>query len=153
MPVYADAETIVKENLQLIAEGKKAPVRAIGRLTDDQLREVNRVRAGFGLFPLEDGEILFMGRHHYESRCIKDSYTIHDAWLQIESALSATSEVLINAFQTTLQNTVERDDGYGHKVHDRGVLECTKRKPKAEIFSAMPRGDGKYNGKNKKSAR
>ncbi|TAM49722.1 MAG: hypothetical protein EPN57_25020 [Paraburkholderia sp.] len=42
---------------------------------------------------------------------------------------------------TTVQSTVLRDDGYGAMVRDEAVLELYARKPRAELFSVIPKGD------------
>ena len=44
---------------------------------------------------------------------------------------------------TTLENPLGRADGYGNTVHDRAVFECTTKKPRAELFSVMPKGDSR----------
>lgn len=83
-------------------------------------------------------EILYMGRHHYNSRAIKDGYTIDDLLKQIESALSESSVVENNK---VLKNINLRDDGYGNMVEDRAVFEMTAKRPKMELFSVIPKGD------------
>ena len=45
---------------------------------------------------------------------------------------------------TALKNPVQRNDGYGNNVNDLGILELTQRKPRAELFSVIPKGDGKF---------
>jgi hypothetical protein len=37
----------------------------------------------------------------------------------------------------------ERDDGYACRVRDKAVLELTARKPRIEVFSVIPVGDGR----------
>jgi hypothetical protein len=89
---------------------------------------------------IESREIVFIGRHFYASRA-KDGYTIGDMWTQIKAALSAESVVFANPKMTALESPVGRADGYGNTVHDRAIFECTQRKPRAELFSVIPKGD------------
>lgn len=42
---------------------------------------------------LEQNEILYIGRHHYESRVVRDGCNIDDLLKQIESALSDKSRI------------------------------------------------------------
>ncbi|MBC7907461.1 MAG: hypothetical protein H7Y60_12050 [Rhodospirillaceae bacterium] len=148
MPIYPDAEAIIKTNLALIEAGQRAPVRQIGRLTDVQHHQINCVRVSLNLPPLADPEVVYMGRHHYNSRS-KDGYLIHDMWLQIEAALHASAMVNITSRLTSLQATVCRHDGYGNVVYDMAILELTQRKPRAELFSAIPKGDENKPGSKK----
>jgi hypothetical protein len=96
--------------------------------------------ARVGLQKIESREIVFIGRHFYASRA-KDGYTIGDMWTQIKAALSAESVVFANPKMTALESPVGRADGYGNTVHDRAIFECTQRKPRAELFSVIPKGD------------
>ena len=40
-----------------------------------------------------------------------------------------------------LESCVERDDGYGNRVIDWAVLECSMRFPRPELYSVIPKGD------------
>ena len=124
----------------MIANGQRPKVVSIGTLTAQQHADVNAHRAREGLPPLGDPEILFLGRHLYNSRH-KDGYTIDDMIEQIVSALSIDAEVVPTQKMTGLRNPIPRADGYGNQVHDLAVLELTARRPKAELFSVIPRGD------------
>jgi hypothetical protein len=42
---------------------------------------------------------------------------------------------------TALEAGERRNDGYGNMVRDRAILELTQRKPRAELYSVMPKGD------------
>ncbi len=140
MPLHPHSLELIRANLLLIAAGERASVVSIGRLTPVQHAEVNAHRAREGMPALQEPEILFLGRHLYNSRN-KDGYTIDDMIAQIVSALSEASEVVPTQKMTGLRNPVPRPDGYGNQVHDVAILELTARRPKAELFSVIPRGD------------
>ncbi len=140
MPLYPDAKTQIIANLQVIATGGRASLIAIGVFTEQQFADLNAVRRGLGLHQIESLEIVFIGRHIYASRS-EDGYTIDDMALQIESALSSDAVVFANAKMTAMNNTHARVDGYGNRVFDRAIFECTQRKPRAELFSVIPKGD------------
>lgn len=40
-----------------------------------------------------------------------------------------------------IDNPIPRADRYGNLVKDRGIFEMTAKKPRAELFSVMPKGD------------
>ncbi len=115
-------------------------VVAIGELTAAQLLAFNTVRAALNLPPIS-AEIVFLGRHVYNSRIANDGYTIDDVLDQITSALDVSAEVHASAKMNALQNPQHRTDKYGNRVLDRGVLECTARHPRPELFSIIPMGD------------
>ncbi|MGX5723308.1 hypothetical protein [Shinella zoogloeoides] len=140
MPLYKDAEKAIAENLLRLSLGERAPMIAIGHFTEVQFAELNVQRAAVGLHLLEDNEILFIGRHLYESRS-RDGYTRDDMIEQILSAVSPTSVSFTSEIVTFTQNPNPRSDGYGNMVNDRAVFEMTKKKPKAELYSVMPKGD------------
>ena len=140
MPVYAGAKNIILENLSLLIKGGRAPLIAIGCFTNEQMNDVNAVRRGLNLHEIESSEIVYIGKHHFTSRSA-DGYTIEDMWHQIESALDARSVVTANRGMTSMQNPFARIDGYGNQVKDRAIFELTQRKPRAELFSAIPKGD------------
>jgi hypothetical protein len=68
---------------------------------------------------------------------------------QIESALSSAPVVFANPTMTRMDNLQARADGYGNRVHDRAIFECTQRKPRAELFSVIPKGDDQKPPKKK----
>lgn len=141
MPLYSNAIQIIEENLNALANGNRPKFAAIGSFTQQQFDDINAYRTSLNLPPLEQNEILYMGRHHYESRIIRDGYKIKDLILQIQSALSENSVVIMNARMTAIENPTPRDDGYGHQVTDRAIFELTSKKPRAELFSTIPKGD------------
>jgi hypothetical protein len=140
MPLYPDANTQIITNLQAIAAGGRASLIAIGVFTEQQFADLNAVRRGLGLHEIESREIVFIGRHIYASRS-KDGYVIDDMVRQIESALSPDALVFANLKMTAMNNPQFRADGYGNRVFDRAIFECTQRKPRAELFSVIPKGD------------
>lgn len=140
MPLYADAEDRIRFNLSKIQSAERAPLIAIGVLTDTQFEQMNVRRAAFDLHLLEQNEIVFIGKHLFNSR-IRDGYTVDDIIDQIVSALSGASVVNISATWSRIDNPNPRMDRYGNSVNDRGVFEMTSKKPRAELFSVMPKGD------------
>lgn len=112
----------------------------IGCFTDVQFAAINASRAAMDLHLLEQNQIVFMGRHLHASRS-KDGYHVDDIVLQIISALSADALAHLDSFVSYTQNPHARDDGYGNQVNDRAVFEMTARKPRAELYSVMPKGD------------
>jgi len=140
MPLYEDAEDRIRYNLLKIQSGEKAPITNIGFLTENQFNQLNLLRSNINLHLLEQNEIIFIGKHLFNSR-IKDGYTIDDIIAQIVSALSSNSVVDISTSWSRIDNPVARADGYGNSVNDRGVFEMTAKKPRAELFSVIPKGD------------
>lgn len=140
MPLYHDAQDKIRYNLQKIQSGDRAPLVAIGYLTDFQFEQMNLRRAALSLLLLEQNEIIFIGKHLFSSRA-KDGYTIDDVIDQIVSALSDHSVVNISPTWSRIDNPTPRPDRYGNNVMDRGVFEMTAKKPRAELFSVMPKGD------------
>lgn len=140
MPLFPDAEPLVRLNLSMIAAGLRPGFVVIGRLTNAQHAAINAGRLHQGLPILQNPEVLYLGRHHYTSRS-RQGYGVDDMWLQIASALDATSTILITSRMTALQNPNRRDDGHGNMVNDRAILALTAHKPRAELFSVIPKGD------------
>jgi len=142
MPLNPDAVKIIRANLELLKEGGRPKVVSIGYLTQEQHKAINALRDKEGKPRLESPEILFMGRHMYASRS-DDGYTIDDIIAMIESALCNESEAVPHAKMTGMINYKHRTDAYGNKVQDLAVLELYARRPKAELFSVIPKGDTK----------
>ncbi|WP_204526586.1 hypothetical protein [Cronobacter sakazakii] len=139
VPLYDNAKPTLRAHIEAIQRGEKVPVIVIGELTEEQFNEIRKMQLEKELPLLESKEILYLGKHNYNSRT-KDGYCIEDIILQIESALSPDS--IVNATRgTILENPHPRIDGYGNAVNDRAVLEMTSRRPKTELFSVMPKGD------------
>jgi hypothetical protein len=140
MPLYIGARSLIRANLQALKEGRRAPIIAIGVLTDRQRDAINEKRVGSGWKPVE-AEILFVGRHIYQSRVRRDGYTLDDVVDQIANALDAVALVVAPSKMTAIENPNVRSDGYGNQVRDRAIFECSARHPKVELFSVIPRGD------------
>jgi hypothetical protein len=83
---------------------------------------------------------LFIGHHHFKSR-FAQGYTIDDMVCQIQSCTDADANVILTKGMTVLRSATLRPDGYGNFVRDDGVFELTRRKPRIELFSVIPRGD------------
>jgi hypothetical protein len=86
-------------------------------------------------------EVVFLGGHIYESRVVRDGYTIDDVIVQIESGMDSGSVVLKAPSMTAMENPSPRADRYGNTVRDRIVFECTARHPRPELYSVVPKGD------------
>lgn len=138
MPLYDNAIDTIRANLEQLQNGKRPRFQAIGKLTDEQLETINQKQIEKGFPVVQCNEILYMGRHHYESRVIRDGYQINDLIKQIESSLAESSVIENNK---VLKSTVLRDDGYGNMVEDWAVFEMTAKRPKIELFSVIPKGD------------
>lgn len=136
-----DVDSQIRENLNCIDRGDRAKFITIGYFTDIQFRDINNYRAKYNLPALLSNEIIYMGRHHYNSRVIRDGYSIDDLIEQIKNSLNKDSVVVINKKGSCLQSAHARDDGYGNTVTDFAVFEFTAHKPKAELFCVVPRGD------------
>ncbi|KGQ43085.1 MULTISPECIES: hypothetical protein [Pasteurellaceae] len=131
----------IRNNLEKIAKGQRVEFLTIGYFTQKQFDEINDYRNANGLPALLSKEIIYLGKHHFESRVVKDKYSIDDLIKQIESALKNDSEIEINSGRTGLRSTILRDDGYGNQVTDIAAFELTAKKPKAELYSVIPKGD------------
>jgi len=140
MPLLANAATLIRNNFDQIGKGGRARLASNGMLTDEQLDEINKNRAEEGLTPIT-AEVVFIGRHIYESRIVKDGYSIEEVIEQISSALDSGAVVLRTRKMTAMENPLERVDGYGNRVRDRAIFECTSRHPRPELFSVVPKGD------------
>ena len=140
MPLYANATSALRSNLEQIRDKKKVKIVPIGVLTAKQLRDINAGRVVQGLHPIVE-EVVFVGAHIHKSRIVGDGYTIEDVIDQISSAMDEAAVVLDAPYMTVMENPNQREDRYGNLVRDRVVFECSARHPRAELFSVMPKGD------------
>ncbi|RLK29119.1 hypothetical protein C7417_5496 [Cupriavidus plantarum] len=77
----------------------------------------------------------------HQSRVVRDGYTIEDVIVQMRTALDTSAVVQASSKMTTVRSVVPREDGYGNTVQDMAILELTSRKPRAELYSVIPKGD------------
>jgi hypothetical protein len=140
MPLYDNAEQLIRGNLSVIKRGKKPNAVVVGYLTDVQMAAINTYRRSRSWEPIER-DIVFVGTHIYDSRVVKDGYSEDDLIAQIKSALSATCKYIPTQKMTVLQNPTPRESGYGCWVKDELTLECSTRHPRSELYSVVPRGD------------
>lgn len=131
---------MLRENLQRLQVGKGPRLVVIGFLTQTQVDEINAKRSTEGLPPIS-AEVVFVGKHLFNSRVVEDGYSIDDVIDQIESGMAGSSVVASNPARAMIENPVPRADRYGNLVSDRVVFECTGRYPRAELFSVTPKGD------------
>lgn len=141
MPLIKDARDIIRASLQMLAENEKPRVVTIGFLTQVQHNAINAFRIYHGLHELVSPEVVFLGRHLYRSRAGNDRYSIEDILDQIESAMSETAVVIASHKMTAQRNSVARYDRYGNTIHDEAIFELSQRRPKAELYSVIPKGD------------
>ena len=142
MPLHPNGENRIRRNLQAVKAGNRPQRARIGYLTDVQLNSINAHRRA-NLLPEIAAEITFLGKHVYESRCVQNGYSIEEVILQITRALDETSIFRPVRSWTTLRNPEPRVEKGGNRVHDEVVLECTSQAPYPELFSVVPRGDGR----------
>jgi len=140
MPLYENAERLIRSNLSVVARGIRPRAVVIGELTDKQLADVNAQQRLRNL-PEMNNHIVFVGLHMHGSRCIRDYYTIDQILDQIKSAISERSKLIKTFNRTVIENPIKRDDGLGNWVNDKAVLECTAKFPSMELSSVIPRGD------------
>jgi hypothetical protein len=149
MPLYADGLKKIRRNLTRVQVGERLKVVRIGYFTAEQLTGINKARTAQGL-PSLCSEIVFHGRHMYHSRCVENGYTIDQVLEQIQSAFSNASIVDSSSPSTVIRNPNARVDHEGKLVRDEAVFECTGRYPNADLFSVVPRGDGRLRPKKAK---
>lgn len=141
MPLLPDAADIIRANLLLLANGERPKVVTIGEFTDEQFALINEQREKHKLPVLGSKEIVFMGSHLHRSRIVQNHYTVDDVIDQIVSALGEDSMVIATTKMTALKVKEPRADRYGNHVRDEAIFEMTQRRPKAELFSVIPKGD------------
>ena len=139
MPLFDDATRLMRVNFEQIKKGIKARIVVIGCLTADQLAMLNAERAKQKL-PAMNAEVVFMGRHIYDSRITRDGYTVDDVIAQITNAMDGNSTFHANPKMNALVSPTVRDDGYGNQVIDTAVFECTAKYPRPELYSVIPKG-------------
>jgi hypothetical protein len=85
MPLNDNALVLIRSNLEAIQKGQRVKPVVIGTLTKAQLDAINKQRAAHSI-PLSPvvAEVIFFGKHIYQSRIEKDGYSIDDVLTQIE---------------------------------------------------------------------
>jgi hypothetical protein len=149
MPLYADGLKKIHRNLLQAQSGIRPRATMVGFFTPEQLTRINEGRRHRGFPPLRP-EIMFHGSHLYESRCVKNAYTIDQVLEQIQSAFREESVVDSSRPSVVLRNPHKRADHNGKLVNDEVVFECTSRHPYADLFSVVPKGDGRPKPENAK---
>lgn len=140
MPLYANGLELIRVNLELIQSGERPKVVSVGYLTAQQHQDINTIRAASGMPLLAEPIVLFMGGHLYRSRNA-DGYSIAEMLVMIEHSMDATAQAHATKRFTGLQGKTSRQDAYGNTITDLAVLELYSRRPKAELFSVIPKGD------------
>ncbi len=159
MALHPDAENLIRSNLELAAKWfaaertarKKQPLARIGELSETQLTTINEQRLEEELPPVI-AEVLFDGRHMYESRCLEDGYTIDEV---VEMTLIAFRDesTVAPGWSTVLVSATTRVNKTGFTIRDEAIFECHGKLPHPELLSIVPRGDGKNHTKKKKATR
>ena len=144
MPLFADGLRRIRRNLVQIQSGQRPKLEKVAFFTSQQLKQINLVRAAMGFPPLLP-EIVFHGTHLYRSRCERDGYSIDQVLVQIESAFSETSILHFSRASSVMSNPITRIDHNERVVKDEVVFECTARHPYADLYSVIPKGDGRPN--------
>lgn len=142
MPLYDGAIELLRVQLDALRRGERVSLVVLGSLTDDQHRALCEFRLSRGLPGSASPEIVYLGRHHYDSRAAQ-GYTVEDMVLQVEAALAADAEPLFTGKMTSIRSRIDRADGYGCMVRDQAIFEMTARKPRVELYSVIPKGDGR----------
>jgi len=140
MPLSEEAPALIRANLEQLHTGSRARLMVIGSLTTAQLAAVNAERTAHGYPPIV-AEVVFIGSHVYESRIVRDGYSVEDVIDQITSGMDAAAVVFPTASLTAMENPASRADRYGNAVRDRVIFECSARHPRPELFSVVPKGD------------
>jgi hypothetical protein len=127
MPLFSEALALIRANLEELKKGNRVSLVAIGAFTEAQLEAINHERGIASArwpteaprYPPMGAEVVFLGRHVYESRVVRDGYTIDDVVEQIASAMDSAAVVLKIPKMTAMENPSPRADRYGNSVRDR----------------------------------
>jgi hypothetical protein len=91
MPLHENAAVLIRANLEQLTAGQRPKRVEVGELEDARFAEINQFRSENGLAVLTEKKLVFIGRHIYDGRLVKDRYSIEDVLEQIASAISAPS--------------------------------------------------------------
>lgn len=104
----------------------------IGTLTQVQLAAINANRAALkNPAPPIEAEIVFVGRHLYNSRVVKDGYTVAEVLVQIQNALSERARFVRTLRATLIQDPTARRNSFGDSIHDEGCFGVLRKVSKA----------------------
>jgi hypothetical protein len=103
LPLSEEAPALICANLEELQNGNRVRLVVIGTLTDAQLEAINQERQAHGYPPIV-AEVVFIGRHVYESRVVRDGYSIDDALDQIANGMHSDSVVLNTPSMTAMEN-------------------------------------------------
>ncbi len=126
----------------MVAKGKQNWYQKVGAFTPEQLAAINELRKSEGHPPL-GAVIVCNGKHLYDSRCVKDGYSIDEVIAQTEIAFNLAKHVSRDRWATVIHSDEQPPNDRGHRITYEVVFECTAKYPNASIFSVIPRGDGK----------
>ena len=143
LPLYENAVELIRLNLEAISAKTRAKPVLIGTLTNVQRDAINahRMHSNPQFQPIVS-EVVFVGAHIHKRRIVEDGYTIDDVIAQIVSAMSDDSVFLGGSPMQTIGSIHPRRDRLGNSsIKDHAVFECTSRRPTAELFSVIPKGD------------
>lgn len=150
MPLYPDAPQLIRLNLEQLIAGTRPKRVDVGSIEENRLEEINQFRSAHRLPVLTERKLVFIGKHIYNNRIIKDGYSVEDVLEQIASAMQPCSVLQLTEIGTALQNPNKRRDRYGNMVNDRIVFECSTCRPWIQLWSVIPIGDrikpGKFKG-------
>lgn len=142
MPLNTNSKQLIMQQLNKIYNNEPVRLISIGFLTNAQFEQLKEFKRSVGHTIPGSAELVYLGKHHYNSRVVKDNYSCLDLYLQIEAALSEDSIIKVETRMTAIQSIHPRSDGYGNtKIKDTVILELQSRHPRAEVFSAIPKGD------------
>lgn len=142
MPLFADGLKKIRKALELASANRWCPHQKIGLFTPEQLAAINALREK-ARRPALKPTIVCNGKHLYDSRCVKDGYSIDEVIEQTEIAFRCATEAANDGWATVLRSTADRYNEEGHAIRDELVFECSTQHPSASLFSVIPRGDGR----------
>ncbi len=148
VPLFASGLKKIRRSLELVAAKQWSPFQKIGFFTPEQLEAINAIREKINQPPIV-ATIVCNGKHLYDSRCVKDGYSIDEVVEHTEVAFALANEASRRSWATVLRSTVDRFNEEGNAIRDELVFECSGKHPHASLFSAIPRGDGRGPGAKK----
>jgi len=109
-------------------------------LTKEQYDSLQKQRADINAVLAKRNYFSLDANHIYDSRVIRDGYSIADVMKQIKSATSRKSTVEVDARrkQNNLVSPRKRDDGYGNMVQDRIGIDL---RGQGVYRTVIPKGD------------